>query len=171
MGTSTFSSRSSTVFQPVSGRGAALSGGGDVRRAGRLCPRGLSNRRDRRAPCRRDLSASGWDRPGHRPGRGTAARARRARARQLSRGLLRDSHAWPTRRRPAPPDAAGHTRLELPLLSPEDQAALRCLSIFNGSFTLEDVAFVMGPLIDFGEAKERLTSLIDKSFVVAKSEG
>jgi predicted ATPase/DNA-binding winged helix-turn-helix (wHTH) protein len=57
------------------------------------------------------------------------------------------------------------------LLSPEDQAALRCLSIFNGSFTLEDVAFVMGPLIDFDEANERLTSLIDKSFVVAKSEG
>ena len=56
------------------------------------------------------------------------------------------------------------------LLSPEDQAALRCLSVFNGSFTLEDAAFVMGPLIGFGEANDRLTSLLDKSFVVAKPE-
>jgi predicted ATPase/DNA-binding winged helix-turn-helix (wHTH) protein len=56
------------------------------------------------------------------------------------------------------------------LLSPEDQAALRCLSVFNGSFTLEDAAFVMGPLIRFGEANERLTSLLDKSLVVATSE-
>ncbi len=53
------------------------------------------------------------------------------------------------------------------LLSPEDQAALRCLSVFNGSFTLEDAAFVMGPLIRFGD---RLTSLLDKSLVVAKLE-
>jgi predicted ATPase/DNA-binding winged helix-turn-helix (wHTH) protein len=56
------------------------------------------------------------------------------------------------------------------LLSPEDQAALRCLSVFNGSFTLEDAAFVMGPLIGFGEANDHLTSLLDKSFVAAKSE-
>jgi predicted ATPase/DNA-binding winged helix-turn-helix (wHTH) protein len=56
------------------------------------------------------------------------------------------------------------------LLSPEDQAALRCLSVFNGSFTLEDAAFVMGPLIGFGEADDRLTSLLDKSLVVAKFE-
>src|SRR5229473_1321450 len=56
------------------------------------------------------------------------------------------------------------------LLSPEDQAALRCLSVFNGSFTLEDAAFVMGPLIRFGEADDRLTSLLDKSLVVAKLE-
>jgi len=56
------------------------------------------------------------------------------------------------------------------LLSPEDQAALRCLSVFNGSFTLEDAAFVMGPLIHFSEANDRLTSLLDKSLVVARPE-
>jgi predicted ATPase/DNA-binding winged helix-turn-helix (wHTH) protein len=56
------------------------------------------------------------------------------------------------------------------LLSPEDQAALRCLSVFNGSFTLDDAAFVMGPSISFGEANDRLTSLLDKSLVVAKPE-
>src|ERR1700736_4473095 len=56
------------------------------------------------------------------------------------------------------------------LLSPEDQAALRCLSVFNGSFTFEDAAFVMSPLICFGEASDRLTSLLDKSLVVAKPE-
>src|SRR6266851_105061 len=56
------------------------------------------------------------------------------------------------------------------LLSPEDQAALRYLSVFNGSFTLEDAAFVMGPLIHFGEANDRLTSLLDKSLVVARPE-
>jgi predicted ATPase/DNA-binding winged helix-turn-helix (wHTH) protein len=56
------------------------------------------------------------------------------------------------------------------LLSPEDQAALRCLSVFNGSFTLDDAAFVMGPSIRFGEANDRLTSLLDKSLVVAKPE-
>src|SRR5271163_1069306 len=56
------------------------------------------------------------------------------------------------------------------LLSPEDQAVLRCLSAFNGSFTLEDAAFVMAPLVSFGEANDRLTSLLDKSLVVAKSE-
>jgi hypothetical protein len=53
---------------------------------------------------------------------------------------------------------------------PEDQAALRCLSLFHGSFTLEDVAFVMSPSICFGEANDRLTSLLDKSLVVAKPE-
>src|SRR5271163_3275424 len=56
------------------------------------------------------------------------------------------------------------------LLAPEDQAALRCLSVFNGSFALEDAACVMGPLVSFGEANDRLTSLLDKSLVVAKSE-
>jgi predicted ATPase/DNA-binding winged helix-turn-helix (wHTH) protein len=56
------------------------------------------------------------------------------------------------------------------LLSPEDQAALRWLSVFNGSFTLEDAAFVMGPSIPFGEANDRLTSLLDKSLVVARLE-
>jgi predicted ATPase/DNA-binding winged helix-turn-helix (wHTH) protein len=56
------------------------------------------------------------------------------------------------------------------LLSPEDQAALRTLSVFNGSFTLEDAAFVMGPLIRFDQAGDRLTSLLDKSLVVARPE-
>src|SRR5271156_5660159 len=46
------------------------------------------------------------------------------------------------------------------LLSLEDQAALRRLSVFNGSFTLEDAAFVMGPLIGFSEADDRLISLL-----------
>jgi predicted ATPase/DNA-binding winged helix-turn-helix (wHTH) protein len=56
------------------------------------------------------------------------------------------------------------------LLSPENQAALRCLSVFNGSFTLEDAVFVMGPSIRFDEANDRLTSLLDKSLVVARSD-
>jgi predicted ATPase/DNA-binding winged helix-turn-helix (wHTH) protein len=56
------------------------------------------------------------------------------------------------------------------LLSPEDQVALRCLSAFSGSFTLEDAAFVMGPLIRSGEVNERLTSLLEKSLVVATLE-
>src|SRR5260370_18338976 len=56
------------------------------------------------------------------------------------------------------------------LLSPEDQSALRCLSVFNGSFTLEDAVFVMGPLIRFGEANDRLTSLLEKSLVVARPQ-
>lgn len=45
------------------------------------------------------------------------------------------------------------------LLSVEDQAALKCLSVFSGGFTLEDAAFVMGPSTDFGKANDRLTSL------------
>ena len=55
------------------------------------------------------------------------------------------------------------------LLSPEDQAALRYLSVFNGSFTVEDVAVVMD--VRLGEADDRLTSLLDKSLVVARPEG
>ncbi len=35
------------------------------------------------------------------------------------------------------------------------------LSVFNGSFTLEDAAFVMGPLVRLGDANERLTSLLE----------
>ena len=54
------------------------------------------------------------------------------------------------------------------LLSPEDQAALRCLAVFNGSFTLEDAACVLGPLIDFEEADERLTNLLEKSLVAIR---
>ncbi len=56
------------------------------------------------------------------------------------------------------------------LLSPEDQAALRCLSVFNGSFTLEDAAFVMAPSIRISEASECLTNLLDKSLVIARPE-
>ncbi len=56
------------------------------------------------------------------------------------------------------------------LLSPEDQAALRCLSVFNGSFTLEDAAFVMDPSIRIGEATKLLTSLLDKSLLMARPE-
>jgi predicted ATPase/DNA-binding winged helix-turn-helix (wHTH) protein len=56
------------------------------------------------------------------------------------------------------------------LLSPEDQTALRCLSVFNGSFTLEDAVFVMVPLIRSDEANDRLTSLLDKSLVVGRPE-
>jgi predicted ATPase len=56
------------------------------------------------------------------------------------------------------------------LLSPEDQAALRCLSVFSGSFALEDAVFVMDPSIRFGEANDRLTSLLDKSLVVVRPE-
>ena len=77
---------------------------------------------------RRDLPAAGWYRPGNRAGRWAAGRARRARARQLSRGLLLDPNAWATHGCLTPPNAAGHARLEYRLLSPEDQAALRCLS-------------------------------------------
>lgn len=57
------------------------------------------------------------------------------------------------------------------LLSPADQAAFRCLSVFNGSFTLEDAAFVMGPTVHIGDAGECLTSLFDKSLVIARPEG
>jgi predicted ATPase/DNA-binding winged helix-turn-helix (wHTH) protein len=56
------------------------------------------------------------------------------------------------------------------LLSPENQAALRCLSVFNGSFTSEDAVFVMGPSIRLDEANDRLTSLLDKSLLVARSD-
>jgi predicted ATPase len=56
------------------------------------------------------------------------------------------------------------------LLSPGDRAALRTLSVFNSSFTLEDAVFVMGPLIRFEEANDRLASLLDKSLVAARLE-
>jgi predicted ATPase/DNA-binding winged helix-turn-helix (wHTH) protein len=56
------------------------------------------------------------------------------------------------------------------LLSPEDQAALKSLSVFVGSFTLEDAASVMDPLVRRAEANDRLTSLVDKSLVVARPE-
>jgi predicted ATPase/DNA-binding winged helix-turn-helix (wHTH) protein len=56
------------------------------------------------------------------------------------------------------------------LLAPEDQAALRCLSVFSGSFTMEDAAFLMARIIRFDEAPDRLTSLLDKSLLVARPE-
>jgi predicted ATPase/DNA-binding winged helix-turn-helix (wHTH) protein len=56
------------------------------------------------------------------------------------------------------------------LLSPADQAALRYLSVFNGSFTLEDAGFVMSPSIHIGDASERLTSLLDKSLVIVRPD-
>jgi predicted ATPase/DNA-binding winged helix-turn-helix (wHTH) protein len=58
------------------------------------------------------------------------------------------------------------------LLSSDDQAALRCLSTFNGSFTSEDASFLMGPEVGAAEARDRLTSLLEKSLVfVRPSEG
>jgi predicted ATPase/DNA-binding winged helix-turn-helix (wHTH) protein len=56
-------------------------------------------------------------------------------------------------------------------LLPEDQAALRCLSVFVGSFTLEDAAFVIGPSVRLDEVDQRVTSLFDKSLLVARPEG
>ena len=53
------------------------------------------------------------------------------------------------------------------LLSPEDQAVLRSLSVFRGGFTLEDAAYVMDPSIKLCEASDRLTSLLEKSLVIA----
>jgi predicted ATPase/DNA-binding winged helix-turn-helix (wHTH) protein len=55
------------------------------------------------------------------------------------------------------------------LLSSEDQAALRRLSVFNGGFTREDAAFAM--TVRLSEADGRLTNLLDKSLVVARPEG
>jgi predicted ATPase/DNA-binding winged helix-turn-helix (wHTH) protein len=54
------------------------------------------------------------------------------------------------------------------LLSPEDQTTLRRLSVFSTGFTAEDAAFLMG--VRLQEANERLTSLLDKSLVVARPE-
>ena len=54
------------------------------------------------------------------------------------------------------------------LLSPEDQAALSDVSVFHGSFTLEDAAFVMG--VRLSEASDRLTSLLDKSLLIARRD-
>jgi predicted ATPase len=56
------------------------------------------------------------------------------------------------------------------LLSAEDRAALRFLSVFQGSFTLEDAAYVLVPFKRFGDASDRLTSLLDKSLVMARPE-
>jgi predicted ATPase/DNA-binding winged helix-turn-helix (wHTH) protein len=55
-------------------------------------------------------------------------------------------------------------------LSPEDQAALRRLSVFGGSFTLEDAAFVMESSIRSSESDECLSSLLEKSLLVILSE-
>jgi predicted ATPase/DNA-binding winged helix-turn-helix (wHTH) protein len=56
------------------------------------------------------------------------------------------------------------------LLSAEDRVSLRCLSVSNGSFTLEDAAYVLAPFSCCGDPSDRLTSLLDKSLVVARHE-
>jgi len=56
------------------------------------------------------------------------------------------------------------------LLSAEDQAALRSVSVFTGGFAREDAGFVMQPVVRFGEPNDRLTSLLDKSLLVARPE-
>jgi predicted ATPase/DNA-binding winged helix-turn-helix (wHTH) protein len=53
------------------------------------------------------------------------------------------------------------------LLSPEDQAALRRLSVFSGNITLEDAAAVIEGDRHVIEAVDRMASLVDRSLVVA----
>ena len=53
------------------------------------------------------------------------------------------------------------------LLSPEDQAALRRLSVFRGAFTLNDAAAVIGS-DQRAEAADCLATLVDKSLVTAR---
>jgi len=56
------------------------------------------------------------------------------------------------------------------LLSREDQGALRNLSVFSGTFTLEDAAYVMSPSVRLGEANDCLSRLLDKSLIAARRE-
>jgi predicted ATPase/DNA-binding winged helix-turn-helix (wHTH) protein len=51
------------------------------------------------------------------------------------------------------------------LLSPEDQAALRRLSVFQGPFTLDDAAAVIEGGHCVANAADRMASLVDKSLV------
>jgi predicted ATPase/DNA-binding winged helix-turn-helix (wHTH) protein len=53
------------------------------------------------------------------------------------------------------------------LLSPEDQAALRRLSVFSGNITLEDAAAVIEGDRRGIDAADRVASLVDRSLVVA----
>jgi predicted ATPase/DNA-binding winged helix-turn-helix (wHTH) protein len=57
------------------------------------------------------------------------------------------------------------------LLSPKDQAALRRLSVFNGKFTLDAAGFVIGRDQRLTDVGDWLTSLLDKSLVVANPAG
>ena len=56
------------------------------------------------------------------------------------------------------------------LLSPEDQAALRRLSVFRGAFTLEDAAAVIESDRS-ADATDCLGTLVDKSLVLARLSG
>jgi predicted ATPase/DNA-binding winged helix-turn-helix (wHTH) protein len=56
------------------------------------------------------------------------------------------------------------------LLSPEDQAALRRLSVFSGTFTLDEAAAVEGER-RVTDGADWLASLVDKSLVVATRSG
>lgn len=53
------------------------------------------------------------------------------------------------------------------LLSPEDQAALRRLSVFSGPFTLDDAKAVIGRDRRLMEVGDALASLLDKSLIAA----
>ena len=57
------------------------------------------------------------------------------------------------------------------LLSPEDQAGLRRLSVFSGNITLEDAAAVIEGDGCLADAADRMTSLVDKSLVVTSLSG
>jgi predicted ATPase len=57
------------------------------------------------------------------------------------------------------------------LLSPEDQMALRRLSVFSGTFTLEDAEAVVGRDQGLTDVGDCLASLVDKSLVAARLSG
>jgi predicted ATPase/DNA-binding winged helix-turn-helix (wHTH) protein len=57
------------------------------------------------------------------------------------------------------------------LLSPEDQAALRRLSVFRGAFTLDDAAAVIESNPRVTDAANCAASLVDKSLVIARVSG
>jgi len=57
------------------------------------------------------------------------------------------------------------------LLSPEDQAALRRLSVFSGTFTLDDAAAVIEGDRRVADAADRMTSLVDRSLMVTSLSG
>ena len=57
------------------------------------------------------------------------------------------------------------------LLSPEDQAALRRLAVFSGTFTLDDACAVIGHDQRIADVGDWMASLVDKSLVVADPSG
>jgi predicted ATPase len=57
------------------------------------------------------------------------------------------------------------------LLSPEDQAALRRLSVFSGTFSLDDAEAVIEGDRNVINAADRMTSLVEKSLVVTSLSG